>query len=402
MDAKKHKEAFDENYREKLYIMSHIKFPLAEIDKFDWRRGKWGGEYYSYFYRRFTCHVLSRLNVQVDTNILVIGCGAGGDEKNLKALYPKTRIFSIDISEEMIRKAISNHSPSNFIVCLAEALPFKENIFERILSREVIEHVIDPEKMLSEIYRVLIPRGIAVVTTENEESFSPKNFYENKIRSKLDSLFEINISSKSFKDEAPKLSDIKAYSKNTGLILEDFFWDGALYKSMLRIWKKGLKKVIKFNVTRWAHWLSSLENNRTLAYWFCDQAKYVFKKPENAVNLDPQKGYVCNRCNSKLQPLLDKEQKCFKCGQVYSIVDGLLYLKYDERNRKSYKIEEGLRGGKVKQFIYKALNNILSSIYNILYFSSALIFSFFVKKNNRQLSHLMAPDDAFQKYLKKN
>jgi 2-polyprenyl-3-methyl-5-hydroxy-6-metoxy-1,4-benzoquinol methylase len=402
MDQTKHKESFDCAYREKQFLMNYISFPLAEMEKFEWQRGKWGSEYYSYYYKRFTSHILSRLQIDEGNKILVIGCGAGGDEKNLRSLYPNLKITSIDISEEMIKKAVANLSPSNFMVCLAEDLPFQNNCFDRILSREVIEHVLDPQKMLFEVARVLKPNGIAVITTENEESFSPKNYYDIKIKSKLANMLEVPIFQKNYKDEAPKLSEIKAYGKNTGLVLEEHFWDGALYKSLLRIWKKRLKKFFKFPVSSWAHWFSCLENNRTLAYWFCDQAKYVFKKPEKFINLDLRKEYVCTRCNSKLQPISDEEQRCVRCDQVYSIVEGLLYLKYDERNQKSYKTEEGLRGGKVKQFIYKVLNNTLSAIYNILYFSSALIFSFFAKKNNKQLSHLMAPNDAFQKYLKKN
>jgi len=43
-------------------------------------------------------------------------------------------------------------------------LPFKDNEFDVVLSAEVMEHVPDPEKFLSEIYRVLRDDGVAIIT----------------------------------------------------------------------------------------------------------------------------------------------------------------------------------------------------------------------------------------------
>lgn len=137
----------------------NFQFPLEEIEGFDWHRGKWTNEYYHYFYRRFSSHILSRLFLEDNQKVLVIGCGFGFDEKNIKSLNKTIELWSIDISEEMIKRAIQNQSPSHFLIGVAEKLPFPDHCFDRVLAREVIEHVVEPKAMLQEIGRVLKEGG---------------------------------------------------------------------------------------------------------------------------------------------------------------------------------------------------------------------------------------------------
>ena len=39
-------------------------------------------------------------------------------------------------------------------MCDAQHLPFRDSIFETVISRQVIEHVVDPLKMIDELHRV--------------------------------------------------------------------------------------------------------------------------------------------------------------------------------------------------------------------------------------------------------
>lgn len=50
----------------------------------------------------------------------------------------------------------------------AEDLPFEDGKFDFILIAEVVEHLENPEKVLSEAHRVLMPNGYLLVTTPNE------------------------------------------------------------------------------------------------------------------------------------------------------------------------------------------------------------------------------------------
>ena len=45
-------------------------------------------------------------------------------------------------------------TPCVDVICSAEALPFKDNVFEKAFSHHVVEHCTNPAKMLQEICRV--------------------------------------------------------------------------------------------------------------------------------------------------------------------------------------------------------------------------------------------------------
>jgi len=155
----RHHQGFEKRYGRLSERDLHIQFPLVEIERFRWRRGEWNDGCYSYHYRRFTSHILSRLQLAEKQSVLIVGCGFGFDEKNIRSLLGEVDLWSIDISLEMLRLALASRSPSRFALALAERLPFPDESFDRVLSREVIEHVISPRAMLKEIGRVLRPGG---------------------------------------------------------------------------------------------------------------------------------------------------------------------------------------------------------------------------------------------------
>jgi len=49
----------------------------------------------------------------------------------------------------------------------AHNLPFKNNSFDLVICTEVLEHVVNPEKVLGEIKRVLTNDGIAIVEMDS-------------------------------------------------------------------------------------------------------------------------------------------------------------------------------------------------------------------------------------------
>jgi 2-polyprenyl-3-methyl-5-hydroxy-6-metoxy-1,4-benzoquinol methylase len=49
----------------------------------------------------------------------------------------------------------------------SQQLGFNNAVFDFVCSFEVIEHVRDPERYLSEIWRVLKPAGLALLSTPN-------------------------------------------------------------------------------------------------------------------------------------------------------------------------------------------------------------------------------------------
>jgi ubiquinone/menaquinone biosynthesis C-methylase UbiE len=69
----------------------------------------------------------------------------------------------------------------------ATQLHYTDSKFDKVLCSEVIEHIPDTDKALSEIYRVLKPNGILVLSTPNPKSwygFDRYVIYERILRKK--------------------------------------------------------------------------------------------------------------------------------------------------------------------------------------------------------------------------
>ena len=85
-----------------------------------------------------------------DKKVLEIGCGRGAFQDLIEDW------IGVDISSE-----VTNFLHKPFKVAEAENLPFEDNSFDAIWSITTLEHVINPEKALEEIIRVLKPDGVA-------------------------------------------------------------------------------------------------------------------------------------------------------------------------------------------------------------------------------------------------
>jgi len=101
--------------------------------------------------------------------LLDVGCG-GGDFLEALSLYrPKCKLFGIDLSKKAIDFAKKKDIKAEFMVADAQKLPFKDKSFDIVVCFDLLEHVKKPEKVLSEVNRVLRKGGLfhAFVPTEN-------------------------------------------------------------------------------------------------------------------------------------------------------------------------------------------------------------------------------------------
>jgi ubiquinone/menaquinone biosynthesis C-methylase UbiE len=100
-----------------------------------------------------------------EIDFLDVGCRDGAFTKELNLSCRQTGI-DID-SNALLEYKLRFHKAKVAIVDCNENLPFADNSFDIILAGEIIEHLVNPDLFLSEIYRILKKDGIFVGSTPN-------------------------------------------------------------------------------------------------------------------------------------------------------------------------------------------------------------------------------------------
>jgi ubiquinone/menaquinone biosynthesis C-methylase UbiE len=102
--------------------------------------------------------------IRPDDRVLDLGSGDGRFTAELAATG--ARAVGADVAEAALERARSQHPDLEFrLVEIDRALPFADNTFDVVWASEVIEHVGDTARWLSEVRRVLVPRGRLLLTT---------------------------------------------------------------------------------------------------------------------------------------------------------------------------------------------------------------------------------------------
>ena len=97
--------------------------------------------------------------------ILDIGCGEG--TRLFLVSGKKAKGIGVDISEKAIRLAGRQYPQFNFCVADSSRLPFASNTFDLVYSAFVLEHVLDPEKIINEAIRVTKSGGLICFIAPN-------------------------------------------------------------------------------------------------------------------------------------------------------------------------------------------------------------------------------------------
>ncbi|HVX25697.1 MAG TPA: class I SAM-dependent methyltransferase [Parafilimonas sp.] len=95
--------------------------------------------------------------------VLEIGCSNGKLYRLLKELGFKGKYTGIDLPEYIISQNKIEHPECDWFVASAYKLPFENNIFDIVFSLYVLEHLIFPEKALTEQLRVTKQGGKIVL-----------------------------------------------------------------------------------------------------------------------------------------------------------------------------------------------------------------------------------------------
>jgi SAM-dependent methyltransferase len=97
--------------------------------------------------------------------VLDLGCNVGYGTKILSALAGEA--IGVDVSERAVAEAKKNFPELRFSIVDGHTLPFDNGIFDMVVSCQVIEHIVDHSKYISEIQRVLTNDAEVIFTTPN-------------------------------------------------------------------------------------------------------------------------------------------------------------------------------------------------------------------------------------------
>jgi ubiquinone/menaquinone biosynthesis C-methylase UbiE len=103
-------------------------------------------------------------NLQAGDRALDLGCGVG----DFTAAFVEAGAVAVgvDVAEAALRRARARHPELQFLLTPIDGpLPLDDSSFDVVWASEVIEHVADTARWLSEVRRVLAPSGRLLLTT---------------------------------------------------------------------------------------------------------------------------------------------------------------------------------------------------------------------------------------------
>jgi SAM-dependent methyltransferase len=115
-------------------------------------------------------NILFVLEEDKDARLLDLGCDTGEWTLKIAKKVGSNDVYGVEIVDKRIRQA----KTKGIKVVKADLngkLPFKNAFFDIVHANQIIEHLHETDNFISEIYRVLKPKGYAIISTENLSSW---------------------------------------------------------------------------------------------------------------------------------------------------------------------------------------------------------------------------------------
>lgn len=100
------------------------------------------------------------------TSLLEVGCAYGYHAKHFQIKVEE--YHGIDYSAEFVELARERYPALDFREGVVEELPFDDEVFDVVVMLETLEHVTDEVRAIEEVYRVLKPGGIFILSVPHK------------------------------------------------------------------------------------------------------------------------------------------------------------------------------------------------------------------------------------------
>lgn len=137
---------------------------------------EWHGQYAGHDDAQSVWHMFIKNTIRPETDldlrrVMEIGCGRGGLSNYLSHIHTKPcEIYACDFSEnglQIAREKYMSRPQINWVRQDIQDLSFENEFFDTIISCETLEHVANPARALTELYRTLKPGGTVFLTCPN-------------------------------------------------------------------------------------------------------------------------------------------------------------------------------------------------------------------------------------------
>lgn len=129
-----------------------------------------------------------------NTTILDVGCGDGFGASFVLNGFRYSKYVGLDLSMKKLKRTKEFIKKSHTLLADAEELPFKKSSFDVVFCFETLEHLINPEKALQEIKRVVKDDGLCLISIPIDSTFQEKLLkLFNKVKSRKKNTFNEHI-----------------------------------------------------------------------------------------------------------------------------------------------------------------------------------------------------------------
>ncbi|MCB0162647.1 MAG: methyltransferase domain-containing protein [Anaerolineae bacterium] len=165
------------------------------------------------------------------TTILDLGAGGGRNSLYLRQVFPQAVIVPVDLSA--IRCEYCRQVVDADVTCgNSMRLPFADNVFDLVISTQVIEHVPDDHTFVAEVQRVLKPEGITIISSVVKKRFGWYFYRNHRGEWMLDPTHE-----REYRSEAEFATLFNPSFGRLSLFSENFYFSPArfVYRLMIRL-----------------------------------------------------------------------------------------------------------------------------------------------------------------------